>query len=139
MAVINPKRRKCNVLMSGPIPELGGITGPLYNGNLTNEQIIRLVNNGRTVVEINPQNPSEKQRLTIATCQKSVFSKVDKVEEKPVENTVKRETEIKNLSKKERKRMEWEERQRAEKEASKVEPVNPVVTATEENAVETVE
>lgn len=84
--VLNAKTRKCDVLTNGPIAELNFVTGPVYKCKLTTPQIIKLVSNGRIVEEIDPRNPKNKVRLTIATCGKSVFDEIvpePKVEEKP--------------------------------------------------------
>ena len=83
MAVtLNSKnKRKCDVIVTGAIPELGNILGPVYGAKLPNEKIIRLVSNGRKVYEINPKNPLEKVLLTVGNCSVSVF-------EQPEVNTV---------------------------------------------------
>lgn len=79
--ILNAKKRKCDVLSNGPLPELGFVTGPVYNCNLVTDTIVRLVSNGRKVYEINPNNPKEKVLLTVATCSTSPFD--GEVVEKP--------------------------------------------------------
>lgn len=78
--VLNAKKRKCDVLTNGPLPELAFVMGPVYNCRLTTDQIVRLVSNGKMVYEINPVNPKEKVLLTVATCSKSAFGEVVKPE-----------------------------------------------------------
>lgn len=79
--ILNAKKRKCDVLSNGPIPELGFVTGPVYNCNLVTDTIVKLVSNGRRVYEINPNNPKDKVLLTVATCSTSAFD--GEVVEKP--------------------------------------------------------
>ena len=72
-SVLNEKKRKCDVLTNGPLPELGFVTGPVYNCRLTTPQIIGLVRNGKKVYEIDPSNPAHRVLLTMTTCSESVF------------------------------------------------------------------
>lgn len=72
-SILNEKKRKCDVLTNGPLPELGFITGPVYNCRLTTPQIIGLVRNGHRVYEIDPSNPSHKILLSMTNCEKPVF------------------------------------------------------------------
>ena len=72
--ILNEKnKRRCDVMASGPIAELGNILGPVYGSLLTTPTIIKLVSNGRKVYEIDPRNSKNKVLLTIGNCSKSVF------------------------------------------------------------------
>ena len=84
--ILNEKnKRRCDVMVSGPIAELGNILGPVYGSLLTTPTIIKLVSNGRKVYEIDPRNSKNKVLLTIGNCSKSVFGT------NPVEEPVKKE------------------------------------------------
>lgn len=141
MEKFNTVKRKCDVLVSGPVAELGSITGPVYGARLTNEQVIRLVTNGRRVKEINPNNPADKKELTIATCRESVFKNAEPqmIPVNKPEGSDTRSRELSNMSKKERKRMEWQERQekqRKEQEAINAEDNKPSVETEKNNDTE---
>ena len=92
--ILNEKnKRRCDVIVSGPIAELGNILGPVYGSLLTTSTIIKLVSNGRKVYEIDPRNNKNKVLLTIGNCSKSVFG------ETPVEESVKKEEPVVEIPK----------------------------------------
>ena len=76
---------------SGKIRELGGITGPITTPcKLDMNIIISLINSGKVVYEVNPENKTEKVRLTRSNLSGDNFVKPEpikkvyqKVETKP--------------------------------------------------------
>lgn len=58
-------KKLCTITNSGPIPELGGIRGPVTKPTELPMTLIRtLINEGYTIYEVNPMNRNEKVRLT---------------------------------------------------------------------------
>lgn len=148
--VLNGEKRLCDVMFNGPIVELGCINGPAYKCRLTTSQIHTLVGNGKKVYEINPLVSGQKVLLTAANCGVSAFANnaTPVVEETPVVEPIKKDEvttqttetpQYSSLSKKERKRLEWEEKQKKNTEAASVEPVAEVVNEVVETPVETTE
>lgn len=59
---------------SGPILELGAITGPIISPSRVSTDIVaRMVSNNKIVYEVNPNNRSERIKLTIANVRKDNF------------------------------------------------------------------
>lgn len=77
----NLQRRKCNIVCTGPIRELNFICGPQYGVNLTTEKIGELVNSGKMVYEVNPENPKDVYLLTDTDYMDVHFSKKEADEE----------------------------------------------------------
>lgn len=77
-------KKLCKIMNSGPIPELGGIRGPITKPTELPMDLIRvLLNEGYTVYEVNRMNKNEKVKLTYANVNKvNFFKKVKKT--KPV-------------------------------------------------------
>lgn len=62
--VLNERKYLCRIATSGPIKELGCVTGPIQRCKLNEKVIFQLVKNARIVYEVNPFNPSEEVLLT---------------------------------------------------------------------------
>ena len=72
--VLNPKRKLCRVATNGPIPELGGIAGPVKGPTMIDMRtVVNMVQHGRVVYEINPKNYKEEVRLTIRNVNQNNF------------------------------------------------------------------
>ncbi len=62
---MHKNKKLITVLSGGPLPELHFITGPVFHPWYVDKTtVIQLVNNGRIVFEVNPQNRSERIKLT---------------------------------------------------------------------------
>lgn len=62
--ILNEKKYLCRIATSGPIQELGCVTGPIRRCKLNEKQIFQLVKNDKTVYEVNPFNTAEEVLLT---------------------------------------------------------------------------
>ena len=72
--ILNPRKKLCRVATNGPIPELGGIAGPVKGPTLIPlRTVVSMVQNGRVVYEINPKNYKEEVRLTIRNVNQNNF------------------------------------------------------------------
>lgn len=69
-------KKLCTISNSGPIPELGGIRGPITKPTELSMTLIRtLINEGYTIYEVNPMNRNEKVRLTFSNVNSVNFYK----------------------------------------------------------------
>ena len=76
MSTRKEERRLVVVKTSGVLPELGFITGPvLMPWYVPMSKLVQLVNNGRDVWEVNPDNKAERVKLTIKNLKTSNFGK----------------------------------------------------------------
>lgn len=85
--VLRQEGKKLVVIMSGgPIAALGGINGPITTPTwISTTDVIRLINSGSVVYEVNPADPSKKVKLTRLNVSMKNFSgtkviKTDKIE-----------------------------------------------------------
>lgn len=67
--------RLCSVETNGPIKEMGNITGPIRKCRLELPKILSMINNGHVIYELNPENLSDRVRLTLTNAIPSPFSK----------------------------------------------------------------
>ena len=59
---------------TGPIPELGGISGPISSPSRVEvSTLIRMVNARRVVYEVNPKDYDQKVRLTVSNVARDNF------------------------------------------------------------------
>lgn len=94
---LNQPIRRCDIMVNGPIAEMGFICGPIYNAKLTVDQIERMVLNRRQIFEIDPANTKNKVLLTSTNYKVSPFEKkeVPIVQEiSPAATTVEAPTEV---------------------------------------------
>lgn len=75
MEKLNAKRILVRVGNTGPIPELHFISGPVSKCRVDERTLYRMVRNGKTVYELNPENPSEEVRLTCTNMTTRHFEK----------------------------------------------------------------
>lgn len=79
--------RICSVETNGPIKELGNINGPIRKCRLELPKVLSMINNGHVIYELNPENLSERVRLTLTNANPSPFAKkesVNKIEKQNV-------------------------------------------------------
>lgn len=94
--ILNPKRKLVKVLTNGPIPELGNIAGPImYPCRINMRSIVNMVQNGKKVVEINPNNYDETVELNIQNVNKDNFPAPDKYVMPTIPVETKKEPEVK--------------------------------------------
>lgn len=79
--LLNEKKRICRIANNGVLTELHCVTGPIRRARLTKNEIVKLVRNGRTVFELDPEGKLPEVRLTTANCTVPQFEK--KTEVKP--------------------------------------------------------
>lgn len=110
---------------SGPILELGSITGPIISPSRVSTDIVaRMVSNNKIVYEVNPNNRSERIKLTIANVRKDNFGpQASKEQDKPepVDKISRQRQEVPEVTK------PVEEVKPVEIEAVKVDEPEPVV------------
>ena len=73
----NVKRANAKLVVigtTGPIPELGGISGPISSPSRVEvSTLIRMVNARRVVYEVNPKDYDQKVRLTVSNVTRDNF------------------------------------------------------------------
>ena len=73
----NVKRANTKLVVigtTGPIPELGGISGPISSPSRVEvSTLIRMVNARRVVYEVNPKDYDQKVRLTVSNVTRDNF------------------------------------------------------------------
>ena len=90
--ILNEKKYLCRIATSGPIQELGCVTGPIRRCKLNEKQIFQLVKNDKAVYEVNPFNTAEEVLLTAKNMATRHFVK-------PLVNPIKQmEEEKENIS-----------------------------------------
>ena len=81
------EKRLIVIKTSGVLPELGFITGPvLMPWYVPVSKLVQLINNGRDVWEVNPENREERVKLTIKNVRISNFGKPANVTTTKVES-----------------------------------------------------
>ena len=75
--VLNEKKRICRIANNCVLPELHCITGPVKRARLTKDEIVKLVRNGRTLYEIDPDGKQPEVKLTMYNCTESPFKNED--------------------------------------------------------------
>ncbi len=72
------KTKYVTIESPGPINALGGILGPIYTPcELDIKIVIKIVNSGKVVYEVNPKNTKEKVRLNISNVLKYNFKSTE--------------------------------------------------------------
>ena len=99
----NIEKKLVTVESVGTITELGGISGPIINPSFIDvPTIIRMINSHKKVYEVNPNNPSEKVKLSLKNARTNNFIKVAKTSTAanvaPATKTEKKETEAKKVN-----------------------------------------
>ena len=90
----NKVKKFITVKTSGPLPELGHITGPVIHPWWVDvEKVVTLIHNGRKVYEVNPNNKEERVLLTLKNVRLNNFAK--EVKEPQVVSAPKVETPTK--------------------------------------------
>ena len=90
--ILNEKKYLCRIATSGPIQELGCVTGPIRRCKLNEKQIFQLVKNDKAIYEVNPFNTAEEVLLTTKNMATRHFVK-------PLVNPIKQmEEEKENIS-----------------------------------------
>ena len=79
--VLNDKKKLVFIKSSGPIVELGCLTGPIRSARVDVKTLMLMIQNGKVVYEINPAKPSEMVKLDMINVTKNNFEKISETKE----------------------------------------------------------
>lgn len=74
--VLNERKKLVCIKTSGPIVELGCLTGPIRSARVNIATLMLMIQNGKKVYEINPANPNEMIQLNMVNVTKNNFEKI---------------------------------------------------------------
>lgn len=95
--VLNDKKKLVFIKSSGPIVELGCLTGPIRSARVDVKTLMLMIQNGKVVYEINPAKPSEMVKLDMINVTKNNFEKISETKEM-MDKKINEDNNVRNVS-----------------------------------------